>query len=76
MGTVDLGGKGKFSVHEGAEHRALGVPVGQKIPAAKHAAAARSKNPHIRAMEASAKGFSAMHHPKTSKGFGGKVFQE
>lgn len=31
--------------HKGALHRELGVPEGQKIPAAKVAAAAKSSNP-------------------------------
>jgi len=31
--------------HPGALHKQLGVPAGKKIPAAKLAAAARSKNP-------------------------------
>ena len=62
---VNLGKKGKFSVHKGALHKALGVPQGQKIPASKLAAASNSKNPHVRRMAASAKGFKAMHHPFT-----------
>lgn len=33
--------------NRGALHRALGVPVGQKIPASKLASAARSRNPKI-----------------------------
>lgn len=32
----------------GKLHRELGVPVGQKIPAARLAAATRSKNPTVR----------------------------
>lgn len=34
--------------HKGALHRALGVPMGEKIPAAKMAKAAKSSNPTIR----------------------------
>ncbi len=34
--------------HRGALHRELHVPLGQKIPASKVAAAARSKNPKER----------------------------
>ena len=41
--------------HKGALHRALGVPEGEKIPEKKHEAAAHSKNPHVRKMEALAK---------------------
>jgi hypothetical protein len=33
---------------KGKLHRELGIPVGQKIPAARLAAAAKSKNPEIR----------------------------
>ena len=42
---VSLGSKGSFTVHKGALHRALGVPEGEKIPAAKMAAARHSSNP-------------------------------
>lgn len=62
--TVNLGKAGSFSVKKGALHRALGVPEGEKIPASKLAAASHSKNPHVRRMAASAKGFSKMHHGK------------
>lgn len=62
--TVNLGKAGSFSVKKGALHRALGVPAGEKIPAAKLAAASHSKNPHVRRMAASAKGFKAMKHGK------------
>lgn len=57
---VDLGEKGGFSVHKGALHRALHVPEGEKIPAAKLAEASNSKNPHVRHMAASAHGLKAM----------------
>lgn len=36
--------------HPGALHRALGVALGQKIPAAKMAQAANSNDPHMRKM--------------------------
>jgi hypothetical protein len=42
-------------------HRALGVPQGQKIPAGKLAAAARSKNPRIRREANLAKTLKRMH---------------
>lgn len=61
---VDLGKKGKFKVHKGALHEALGVKVGTKIPVAKMRAAANSKDPHVRRMAASAAGFKAMKKPK------------
>lgn len=38
------------SSSHGALHRATNTPLGQKIPAAKMAAAARSRNPRIRKM--------------------------
>lgn len=47
--------------HEGRLHEALGVPAGQKIPAAKLAAAKKSTNPQIRkeaTFAENAKGFS------------------
>ena len=34
--------------HPGALHRQLGIPAGQKIPAAKLAAAAHSDNPTLK----------------------------
>lgn len=36
--------------HEGDFHAAVGVPQGQKIPAAKIAAAKNSSDPHMRKM--------------------------
>jgi hypothetical protein len=57
---VDLGSKGSFTEHPGAEHRALGIPLGETIPASAHERAAHSSNPRLRRMEASAKGFRAM----------------
>jgi hypothetical protein len=36
--------------HKGRLHRALHVPVGQKIPAAKMAQARKSRSPKVRAM--------------------------
>lgn len=36
--------------HPGGLHKALGVPQGQKIPAAKVATAKQSSNPHVAAM--------------------------
>lgn len=37
------GGQKPISFHEGGEHASLGVPEGQTIPPAKHAAAAAGK---------------------------------
>ncbi len=62
MQRVNLGSKGSFTVRKGALHRALGVPEGQKIPAARLEQASNSSNPKVRRMAASAKGFKAMHH--------------
>jgi hypothetical protein len=41
--------------HKGRLHEALGVPQGQKIPAAKLNKAANSKDPHMRQMATYAK---------------------
>jgi hypothetical protein len=60
--TVNLGSKGSFKEHPGAEHEALGIPLGEKIPEAAHERAAHSSNPRLRRMEASSKGFAAMKH--------------
>jgi hypothetical protein len=58
------GGKGTTVVkHPGALHRALHVPEGKKIPAAKMAKAARSKNPKVRRMVGLAHAFAHAHHP-------------
>lgn len=46
----------------GALHRALGVPEGQKIPAKKMAAAARSSNPRIKKMLTLAHSLAGMRH--------------
>jgi hypothetical protein len=62
--NVDLGDAGSFNVHKGALHRALGVPEGSTIPAAKLASASNSSDPHVRRMAASAKGFKAMKRTK------------
>jgi hypothetical protein len=47
-------------MHKGALHRALHVPEGKKIPAAKMAKAAHSKNPRVRKMVGLAHAFA--HH--------------
>lgn len=58
------GGKSGIHIkasHEGRLHKALGVPAGQPIPAAKLAAAKKSSDPAIRKMATfadNAKGFS------------------
>jgi hypothetical protein len=44
--------------HPGALHRQLGVPMGQKIPAKKLNAAARSSNPTLARRAALAKTFA------------------
>lgn len=48
--------------HKGALHRALGVPEGEKIPAAKMAAAKNSKNPRVKKMAALAGTLGKMDH--------------
>lgn len=60
--TVNLGEKGKFTVHKGALHRALGIAEGSKIPESAMTKALKSKNPRIRRMAASARGLEAMRH--------------
>lgn len=47
--------------HPGALHRELGVPQGQKIPASKLNAAARSSNPTERKRAALAKVLKGFH---------------
>lgn len=47
--------------HPGALHRELGVPQGQKIPAAKLAKAAHSKNPTERKRASLARTLGGMH---------------
>ena len=47
--------------HPGALHKELGVPQGQKIPAAKLNAAAHSSNPTERKRAALAKVLKGMH---------------
>lgn len=59
--TVDLGSKGSFKEHPGALHEALGVPLGEKIPAKKLEG---HHSGRLGRMIASAKGFKAMHHGK------------
>lgn len=59
---VSLGKKGSFKIHKGALHKKLGVPEGEKIPAAKLQAAMHSKDPKTRREAISAKGLKAMHH--------------
>ena len=54
--------------HPGALHRALGVPEGQKIPAAKMAAARSSRNPRIRRMAGLAHTLGGMRHRTIAHG--------
>lgn len=46
----------------GQLHRDLGIPIGQKIPAAKLAAALHSKDPKVRRRAILAKTLMNMHH--------------
>jgi hypothetical protein len=48
--------------HPGALHRALHVPEGEKIPAAKMAKASHSESPRMRKMVSLAKTLKGMHH--------------
>lgn len=57
-------GKGSTIVkHPGALHRALGVPEGENIPAAKLESARHSKSPTERREAALAEVFKHAHHP-------------
>lgn len=57
------GGKGTTVVkHPGALHRALGVPEGEKIPAAKMAKAEHSRSGRVRKMVGLAHAFASAHH--------------
>ena len=47
--------------HPGALHRALGVPEGQKIPAAKMASARKSRSMKVRKMASLAKTLKGFH---------------
>lgn len=50
--------------HKGELHRDLGVPQGQPIPAAKLAAAKKSKNPKIRRRATFAENAKGFNHGK------------
>lgn len=47
-------------MNKGGLHRALGVPEGQNIPAAKLHAALNSKDPHVRRMAQTAKNLEGL----------------
>ncbi len=47
--------------HRGALHRALGVPVGEKIPAKQMAKAANSNDPKLERMASLAKTLKSFH---------------
>jgi hypothetical protein len=59
--TVDLGSQGSFTERPGALHRALHIPLGDKIPASDKEPKP-GDSPAVRKMKASAKGFAAMRH--------------
>ncbi len=66
---------GKATANKGGLHRSLGVPEGQKIPAAKLAQAANSKNPRVRKQAALAKTLGKMNKggeakPRAEKWYG------
>ena len=58
---VDLGIKGSFEERPGALHRALHIPLGEKIPASDKEPEP-GDSPKLRRMKASAKGFAGMKH--------------
>lgn len=51
--------------HKGALHRDLGIPEGQKIPAAKLEAATHSSNPKIARRAELAETMKGFHHKKS-----------
>lgn len=57
---VKLGKKGSFEVKKGALHKALGIPLGQKIGQSRIKAALHSSNPETRREAASAEGLTHM----------------
>lgn len=48
--------------HKGNLHRALGVPLGQRIPAGRVEAATRSRNQRVRRMAVLAQTFARFRH--------------
>lgn len=54
--------------HKGKLHRELGIPEGQKIPAARLRAAAHSRNPEIRRDAIRAETMEKWHHVKHKGG--------
>ena len=56
---IDLGKK-SFTIHPGALHRDLGIPLDQPIPEDRLKAAEHSPNPKVRRRAISAEGFKAM----------------
>lgn len=59
--NVDLGKKGSFHVKEGALHRMLHVPEGEKIGQERMRKAAKSSNPTLRKRAIAGLGLSHMH---------------
>ncbi len=59
---VDLGHKGNFHVKEGALHRMLHVPEGEKIGKERMRKAAHSSNPLLRKRAIAGLGLSSMRH--------------
>lgn len=60
VAVVNLGKKGKFNIHPGKLHRALGIPEGKPIPQERLREALHSKDPDIRDMARSAIGLEHM----------------
>ena len=56
------GWTGDLDIAKGGLHRSLHIPADQKIPAARLAEAARSKNPRIRKQATLAETFKNMRH--------------
>lgn len=56
----------KMDLKKGALHRALHVPIGQRIPKSKLAKATHSRNSHVRHMAAVARTLEGLHHKKAA----------
>ena len=71
MAASSKGGKSGIHIkksHEGRLHKALGVPAGEPIPAAKLAAAKKSSDPAIRKMATFADNAKGFDHTGSKSG--------
>lgn len=54
----------KMNLKKGALHKALHVPLGERIPKGKLEKATRSRNPHVKHMAVVARTLEGLHHKK------------